>query len=247
MGSVAVITTCYNQADYLHNTLEAVERQQTDEIIYHIICDDGSTDGSLDVLREWEFSHDNVRVLSVTNRGVAEAFNACLIALPPDVEYVVTIYADDWFEDNFVAECLRVMGDGADMVVPAMRRVIEPGLDGNSRRGVMVTETPKIRQPTFEQVWEWATTYAYGVAMFRRRVLVEAGGFHPHVGGDNDWDMWCDLSRRGYLFGYAEATCFYYLYVPGSSCRTKTPEEWNAHRLEMARHFHMNTLPGPDM
>jgi len=243
---VAVVTTCFNQADYVHNTLEAVQRQRTAAKLYHIVCDDGSTDGSLGLLRAWESEHENVRVLSVTNRGVAGAFNACLIALPADVEYVATIAADDWFEDNFVEECLAAMWDDVHMVVPAMRRVVEPGLDNNTRRGVLVDEMPRVRHPTFEQVWAWDMTYAYGVAMFRREVLVEAGGFHPSVGGDNDWDMWVDLVRRGYRFGYAEKTRFYYLYVPGSGCRSKTPEDWNRHRLEMARHHRMSSLPGPE-
>jgi glycosyltransferase involved in cell wall biosynthesis len=241
-----VITTCYNQADYVHNTLEAVQSQKTTARVYHIVADDGSTDGSSSILDQWADEHPNVRVLHLTNRGVAGAFNACLIALPADVEYVVTLSADDWFEPNFIHECLKAMKPEVDMVVPAMRRIIEPGLDNNRLRGVIATEMPKVENPTFEQIWAWDITYAYGVAMFRRKALEEAGGFHPRVGGDNDWDMWIDLVRRGYRFGYTDKTCFYYLYVPYSGCRNKTPEDWNAHRLEMARHHRMATLPGPE-
>lgn len=243
---VAVITTCYNQADYVHNTLQAVQRQRTDATVYHVAADDGSSDQSPQILDAWAADHPNVRVLHLTNRGVASAFNACLLALPADVDYVVTIAADDWFEDNFIQECLIAMTDDVSAVVPAMRRVVEPGLDNEKARGVLHTEMPDVRDPAFEQIWGWQITYAYGVAMFRRAALVEAGGFHPHVGGDCDWDMWCDLTRRGHKLGYTDQTCFYYLYRPGSGCRTKTPDAWNLHRLEMARHFRMGSLPGPE-
>ena len=73
-----------------------------------------------------------------------------------------------------------------------------------------------------------------------------AGGFHPHVGGDCDWDMWIDLAIRGYRFAYTDNTCYYYLYRPGSNTRNKTPKIWDEHRLEMRRHFRRLTLPGPE-
>ncbi|MFA5052994.1 MAG: glycosyltransferase family 2 protein [Parcubacteria group bacterium] len=242
---VAVVTTCFNQVNYIKNILEAVTNQETEARVLHIIVDDDSRDGSYGVLREYEDSHDHVRVLRVTNRGGASAFNAGLMALPDEVEYVVIIGGDDWFENNFISECLSAIGD-AHAVVPQMRRVTSPNIEGWEGSGVLRSELPEIRNPTVEQLWEWNTTYAYGVAMFRREVLVEMGGYHPGVGGDYDWDLWIDFANRGYKFAYTDKTCFYYLYLPNSSCRTKTQAIWDQNRLEMRRHHRRKTLPGPE-
>jgi glycosyltransferase involved in cell wall biosynthesis len=237
---VAVITTCFNQEDLIGGCIESVVRQDTSATVYHVVCDDGSEDGSLGVLRGYEAELPNLRVLSVTNRGMAAAFNACMMALPAAAEFVVLIGGDDWLSDNFITECLRALTPGTDMVVPAMRRVDYPGHLHNQR------EMPLQRNPTFEEVWAWEMTWAWGVSFYRREVIVEAGGWHPHVGGDCDWDMWIDLTRRGHRFAYAPDACFFYRRVPTSMNRTKTREQWDAARAEMKRHFRMDTMPGPE-
>jgi len=237
---VAVITTCYNQAGLIGDNIESVIRQQTAAKVLHVICDDGSTDNSLEVLREWESEHPHIRVLSVTNRNMAGAFNACMMALPDEVEYVALIGGDDWFADNFIEECLRALTDDTDMVVPAMERVNYPGYPTFAR------EMPRTKNPTLSQIWEWKTTYAWGVALYRRSVIVEAGGWHPFTGGDCDWDMWIDLTVRGHKFAYAPNTCFFYRYVATSMNRTKTKALWDDTRREMQRHHRRDTMPGPE-
>lgn len=237
---VAVISTCFNQADLIGDCVESVARQDTSAAVHHVVCDDGSEDGSLAVLRGYEARLPNLRVLSVTNRGMAAAFNACMMALPAEAEFVVLIGGDDWLSDNFISACLAAITPETDMVVPAMRRVDYPGHLRGQR------EMPLQQNPTFEQVWAWEMTWAWGVSFYRRHVIVEAGGWHPAVGGDCDWDMWVDLVRRGHRFAYAPEACFFYRYVPTSMNRTKTREQWDAARREMQRHFQMPTLPGPE-
>jgi glycosyltransferase involved in cell wall biosynthesis len=234
---VAVITTCYNQEDLIERNLASVRDQATAAKVYHVIADDGSADASPLILRKWEAEHDHIRVVECTNRNVAGAFNAALLAVPPDAEYIVVIGGDDYLADNFVEECLWALGD-ADMVVPGMRREKYPG--HNAR-----LEMPRAQHPTAQQVWEWRTTYAWAVALFRRECLVETGGFHQVTEGDCDWDMWIDLVRRGYAFAYTDKTWFYYVHVPTSLNRTKTKEIWDEHRREMCRHHvGFRTLPG---
>jgi len=239
-ATVAVITTCFNQADIVGDTIQSVLDQKTPARVHHVICDDGSTDDSLNILREHEARLPKLRVLSVTNRGMAAAFNACMMALPPKADYIVLIGGDDWLSDNFVHECLKALTPDTDMVVPAMRRVHYPGHQEFAR------EMPPGRNPTFQQVWEWKTTWAWGVSMYRRSVVVEAGGWHPLVGGDCDWDMWIDLVRRGHKFAYAPKACFFYRYVASSMNRSKTKKDWDDARAEMRRHFRQSTMPGPE-
>ncbi|MCK9629588.1 MAG: glycosyltransferase family 2 protein [Bacteroidales bacterium] len=241
---IAVIVTCYNQEDVIGDAVRSVLAQATGDIdakVYAVICDDGSTDNSPAILREFaDENPEKVRVVTVTNRHVAGAINAALLAVPWDTEFVVTLGGDDWLADNFVGECLQAIGD-ADAVIPLMIHYANPHHGYDEK--VMV----EILHPTLEQIWEWDVTYAYGVALFRRSVLIEAGGFHPGVGGNCDWDMWIDFVARGYKFAYTDKTWFYYRYSPDGLNRRRTKDQWDAERREMRRH-HRRTgpLPGPE-
>lgn len=50
---VSVLVTFYNQKDYVNRALESVFEQQTNFGFEVLVGDDGSTDGTLDVVREW--------------------------------------------------------------------------------------------------------------------------------------------------------------------------------------------------
>jgi glycosyltransferase involved in cell wall biosynthesis len=241
---VAVTITCYNQEDTVAVAVQSALDQATGDIyadVHVVVCDDGSTDNSSAILQQ--FADDNpgrVTIVTVTNRGVAAAFNAALMAVPAGTEFVVTLGGDDWLADNFVGECLRALGD-ADAVVPLMIHYANPHHAYDEKLAV------EKLHPTLDEIWEWDTTYAYGVALFRRTVLVEAGGFHPGVGGNCDWDMWIDFVARGKTFAYTDRTWFYYRYSPNGQNRRRTRDEWNAERREMRRHFaRPGRLPGPE-
>lgn len=241
---VATIITCHDQEDVIGEAVKSVLAQEPgdiDAIIHAVICDDGSTDNSPFILQQFaDQNPDRVRIVTVTNRGVAAALNAALMAVPPDTEYVVTLGGDDWLADNFVGECLRAIGD-ADAVIPLMIHY------GHPHHGYDVkVKVPKLH-PNFEDMYAWDVTYAYGVAMFRRDFMIEAGGYHPRVGGNCDWDMWIDFTARGKTFAYTDKTWFYYRYSPDGHSHSRTREQWDAERREMRRH-HRRTgqLPGPE-
>ncbi len=143
--AVAVITSCYNQEKFVPEAIESVIEQTAGVDIYHVIADDGSDDRSAAVLYEWEARHDHIRVVECTNRNVGGAFNAALLNVPADADYIVTLAGDDWLAPNFVEACLDVFfnqrHDVVDMVVPGMKRVGYPGQNGS-------LEMPRQRQPT---------------------------------------------------------------------------------------------------
>jgi hypothetical protein len=157
---------------------------------------------------------------------------------PPDVEYVVPLCGDDWLAPNFVEACLAAFTDELTAVIPGKRRVgfvPDRGLE-------LVPQS----QPTVDEVWAWDPPRMWTTAMFRKQALLETGGFHTAALGEEDWDMWIDLTIRGHKFGFTDKTWFYYRYVPGGLTDTKTGAEWDEHRQEIMRHHKRDTLPGPE-
>jgi glycosyltransferase involved in cell wall biosynthesis len=203
-------------------------------------------DGSLGILRDYESEIEHLRVLSITNRGMAGAFNAGLMALPDEVEYVVIIAGDDWLEDTLRrgvparahAETQMVCHGDAASHRARRRRLRGPG--------VLRSEMP-CAQPDRRAALGMGDDYAWGCALFRRDVLVEAGRLPSWRRRRLRLGHVDRPAHRGYRLAYTDKTCFYYLYNPGSMNRpARRRREWDAARLEMRRHHRRLTLPGPE-
>ena len=96
---VSVIIPIYNAYDYLRPALDSVVYQTLREI--EIICiDDGSTDRSLEILKEYQKNDDRVRIVTEANAGPGIARNNGLGRARG--EYIAFLDADDFYEPNFL-------------------------------------------------------------------------------------------------------------------------------------------------
>ena len=92
---VSVIVPIYNAEKYLRECLDSVVNQTLRDI--EIICvNDGSTDYSLGVLKDYEKKDDRIRVFSQENAGAGIARNHGLKHAKG--EYVSFVDSDDWLE-----------------------------------------------------------------------------------------------------------------------------------------------------
>lgn len=73
--SVSIIVPCYNVAAYLDQCMESLAGQSMEDI--EIICvNDGSSDRTAEILREWRDRDGRVRVIDRKNSGVSAARNS---------------------------------------------------------------------------------------------------------------------------------------------------------------------------
>ena len=99
MPKVSVIIPVYNAEKYLRQCLDSVVGQTLRDI--EIICvDDGSADGSLDILREYAQKDSRVKVLCQQNQYAGVARNNGMAAASG--EYYVFLDADDFFEPDLL-------------------------------------------------------------------------------------------------------------------------------------------------
>ena len=93
----SIIIPVYNVEQYLRNCLDSVVAQNYSD--YEVICvNDGSTDGSLEILREYESKHTNIVVFDSSNGGTASARNIGLENAHGD--YIWFVDSDDWIDKN---------------------------------------------------------------------------------------------------------------------------------------------------
>ena len=96
---VSVVVPIYNAADYLRPAMDSILDQTLSEL--ELICvDDGSTDRSLEILKEYQERDERVRIVTETNAGPALARNNGMRRARG--EYVLFFDADDFLEPTFL-------------------------------------------------------------------------------------------------------------------------------------------------
>lgn len=112
---VSMIVAAYNAEKYIEETLETLVKQTLDE--YEIlVVNDGSTDGTLEILRTYEERYPHLRVIDKENGGPSSARNAGLDEATG--EYVFFFDADDLLEpDALEALYERAVKKKADIVI----------------------------------------------------------------------------------------------------------------------------------
>ena len=78
--TLSIIVPVYNIEAFLPESLDSLSRIQFDEPYEIIVIDDGSSDGSLAILRAYEERHRALRIITGPNGGVSRARNAGLDA-----------------------------------------------------------------------------------------------------------------------------------------------------------------------
>ena len=96
---VSVVMPIYNADDYIRTALETVINQTLSDI--EIICiDDGSTDKSVDIVKEYAAKDKRIKLVKMNHIGVSTARNKGL--LKSEGEYVIFLDADDFYENTLL-------------------------------------------------------------------------------------------------------------------------------------------------
>lgn len=99
-GLVSIVVPCYNSAKYLRSALDSV-LNQTYEHIECLVVDDGSTDGTKDLVLEYLEKDKRVKYFFKENGGEASAKNYGLER--SSGEWVHVLDSDDWIASDKIA------------------------------------------------------------------------------------------------------------------------------------------------
>ena len=102
---VSVIMPIYNAYDYLRPAIDSVLDQTLREI--ELICiDDGSTDSSFELIKEYQQRDERIRIVTETNAGPALARNNGIKRARG--EYLAFLDADDFFEPTLLEKLYNI-------------------------------------------------------------------------------------------------------------------------------------------
>lgn len=98
---VSIILPVYNVEKYLRRCLDSLVNQDCSCSYEIIIINDGSQDGSADIIGEFEQRYDFIRAISQENAGVSAARNAGIAEAKG--KYVALVDSDDFVEPGYIS------------------------------------------------------------------------------------------------------------------------------------------------
>ena len=112
MPLFSIIVPVYNTSAYLVECLDSILGQSFHD--FEVICiDDGSTDGSLQILKHYAVTDNRIKLVSVPNGGVSAARNLGMSLAQGD--YLMFVDSDDWILPGAL-ELLSKEVDGFDLI-----------------------------------------------------------------------------------------------------------------------------------
>ncbi|NIV29931.1 MAG: glycosyltransferase [Anaerolineae bacterium] len=185
---VSVVIPCYNAERWVSEAVDSC-LGQTYLPLEIVVIDDGSTDGSAEILRSYG---DKICAVFGPNRGGSSARNQGL-ALSQG-EYIQFLDADDYLLPEKIGRQVAFLEEsGADAVYGDWRHLFhEP--DGSSHWGdVQATGQQADVLESLLAGW-WVANNAL---LVRRQAVVDAGGWDETLGAGQDRDFFTTIALSG--------------------------------------------------
>ncbi len=106
---VSILVPVYNTAPYLRQCIDSLTGQTYTDLQI-VLINDGSTDGSLEIIKELAVDDKRLEVYSQPNRGVAATrYNLLQMAKG---DFVLFVDSDDWIEPNTIELLMKEQEKG---------------------------------------------------------------------------------------------------------------------------------------
>jgi len=176
MPKLSIIIPVYNEEKYISQCLDSALRQSLKEI--EVLCvDDGSTDGSKNILKSYQKGDPRVHVLEHSNRGSGIARNRGVKSASG--EYVAFLDADDYYCTPDALECLYKVAKNNEALIAGGIQLFD--LSANAvPRSSKITDCPNGGR--FYSYEECQISLGYQPFIFSRKMLLEHSiAFPPYL------------------------------------------------------------------
>jgi len=204
MPRVSVIMSVFNREKTVARAIDSILAQTFRDFEF-IICDDGSSDGSLRILEEYAQRDSRIVVIrNEKNLGLPASLNRCLEVAKG--EYVARMDDDDYsYPTRFQIQVDFLDERPEYAVVGTGRRTV----DDEGVWGIFNTACERSKADVFK-----GKNFSHPTVMARRAAFLDVGGYtvSKWTRKGQDYDLWCKIYEKGYkgyeiedvLFDYYE-------------------------------------------
>jgi glycosyltransferase involved in cell wall biosynthesis/predicted Zn-dependent protease/GR25 family glycosyltransferase involved in LPS biosynthesis len=192
---VSLYIPAYNAATYIVDAVQSCLKQNFEDMEV-VVCDDGSTDNTLELLEKHFTQNPKVRWVAQQHGGIGSAINTAMQMCRG--MYIGQLDAEDLLKPDAVRECVKVL-DG--QLVDAVYTDYEY-IDG---QGKYIRDSITRELFSRELIMRGIDVGRFG--MFRKRLWARTNGANellPHVA---TFELWMKLSRHGEIAHIHQTLC----------------------------------------
>jgi len=193
---VSVVMGVYNDAGRVEASVSGI-LEQTFRDFELVIVDDGSTDGTREVLERLAGTDPRMVVMSKSNGGLTQALIAgCAMA---HGEFIARQDSDDYSLPTRLEKLVALLSTNASLgFVSSGTEYVGPA----DEYLFSVSRTTDPQLATQRLLFEREGPPAHGSVMFRRTLYEQVGGYRPQFYYSQDSDLWlrmAEVSQIGYV------------------------------------------------
>jgi glycosyltransferase involved in cell wall biosynthesis len=196
MPKVSVIIPTYNRANLLPRAINSV-LNQTYRDFELIIIDDGSTDNTQEIVKEFQKKDDRIKYLWKRNSGcVASTLN---FGIPHCKGLYITFCAsDDQWDPTYLEKQISLFDNSKNVDVVSTNVLI---VDSQGRK---LTEISKPRTTNNDSLIEIGlrNNYLFGNMVIKKTVLNEVGLWDDNLKIREDFDLWMRIAKKNFNFRF---------------------------------------------
>jgi glycosyltransferase involved in cell wall biosynthesis len=196
--AVSVLLPCFNAAQTLTEALASLGAQTLPGFEV-IAVDDGSTDGTLEILQAWAKRDRRFQVLARQHEGIITALNSGLAVCR--APYVARIDADDRCHPERLRLQAQYLDDHPEIaLVSCLVRGFPEGQVAQGFAIYMDWQNSLVTDAAIRREIFIESPFAHPSVMFRKAAVERTGGYQEH-GWAEDYDLWLRLYWAGERFG----------------------------------------------
>jgi len=190
MPKISVIMGVYNGSKKIDFAIKSILNQTFSDFEL-IICDDGSSDNSYEIIKNYEQIDKRVKVIkNEKNMGLAPTLNKCLEIA--EGEYIARMDDDDISHKNRFAKQVEFLDKHTEYALVGTSSNL---YDRDGIWGSNINEGERTKLDIY-----LGRTFIHPSVMMRREAILDVGGYTTgqETERTEDFDLWCKLYSKGY-------------------------------------------------
>jgi glycosyltransferase EpsE len=210
MSLIDIIMGAYNEEKTIARAIDSILNQSmTDWRL--LVCDDGSKDHTVEILRQYESKHPDKIVVYENDRNRGLTFSLNRLIGESDAKYIARMDADD------VCDSMRLEREFAFLEEHSDYAMVGSAINKFDDEGIFATV--KFPEKPQKKDLLWNNPFAHPTIMIRANVLKSLCGYSdlPRTLRCEDYDLWMrlyEIGQKGYniqdsLLNYYEGKSSY--------------------------------------